>query len=232
RLPAHDSVGRIRRLMTIAARAALHEVRAALDERRVRPEPRFDRRRRARLFRQRQRGAGAVAREREHRRKDQRRTRHADRLCFLGSSGQAHVRSKIMKGRDFRTQYSVQAMDLAATFNSALAKFHLMPGDYVPELTAPEGPSTGGGVQALQRLRIVPRHPAFPTLVCGDVNQKDGRAELRTWDHVDALYRQRFKRPLPIDRAQYDQFLQMAKNFLDVLRIQTVVTGPPAVLPD
>ncbi len=137
-----------------------------------------------------------------------------------------------MKGRDLRTQFSVQASDLAATFNSALMKMRLQPGDYVPELTAPEGPSTGGGVQSLQRLRLVPQQPGWPTLVCGSANQKEGTAELRTWEHLDAIYRHRFKRPLPLDRAQYDNFLQMAKNFLDVLRLRTTLAGPPAFIAD
>ena len=108
----------------------------------------------------------------------------------------------------------------------------LPPGEYVPELTAPEGVSTGGGVQALQRLRLVPQRSGFPTLVAGSANQKEGLAELRSWDHLDAIHRQRFKKPLPLDRASYDAFLELSKSFLDVLHLKTVIVGPsPSLVP-
>lgn len=139
-----------------------------------------------------------------------------------------------MQKRDpgqLRTQFSIQAQDLAKTFTASLGRMRLAPGDYVPELTAPEGPSTGGGVQALQRLRLVSANPSFPTIVVGGVNQKDGTAELRTYEHVEALHLQRFKRPIALDRAQYEGFLGMASNFLGVLKLRITMSGPPAIIP-
>jgi hypothetical protein len=126
-----------------------------------------------------------------------------------------------------RTQFAIRQQDLAATFNAAMSKTRIGPGDYAPELTAPEGPSTGGGVQALQRLRLVPRAQGFPTLVVGSVNQNDGTAELRSFDHVDVLHRERFKRGVALDRAQYETFVGMAQNFLGVMRLRVSVAGPP-----
>ena len=35
-------------------------------------------------------------------------------------------------------------------------KVRIAPGDYAPDLMAPQGPSTAGGVQAMQHLRLVP----------------------------------------------------------------------------
>ena len=126
-----------------------------------------------------------------------------------------------------RTQFSLKATDLAATFGAAFGKSRLMPGQYAPELTAPEDVSTGGGVRALQRLRLVPQQAGFPTLVIGGVNQKEGTAELRGFDQVGAIHQQRFKRPLPLDRAQYDQLLKMFYDFLGVMRLKVTVNNAP-----
>jgi hypothetical protein len=126
-----------------------------------------------------------------------------------------------------QTYHAIQASDLASAFNDALKKMRLEPGDYGVELTAPEGPSTAGGVQALQHVRLVPSRPGFSTLVIGHANHADGKAELRTYDYLDATHRQRFRRPLALDRGQYDQVLGLAKQMLEVLRLATVVAGPP-----
>jgi hypothetical protein len=131
-----------------------------------------------------------------------------------------------------RTQFSLQAQDLASSMNASFARMRIAPGQYVPELTAPEGPSTGGGVQAMQRIRLVPQAPGFPVLVVGSANHAQGMAELRTYDHVDAIHRHRFKRPVALDRAQYDQFLEMAKNFLEVLRLRVTLAGPSSFVPE
>ena len=127
-----------------------------------------------------------------------------------------------------QTFHAIQASDLASAFNEALKKVRLEPGDYGVELTAPEGPSTAGGVQALQHVRLVPTRPGFSTLVIGHANHADGRAELRTYDYVDAAHWQRFRRPLALDRGQYDQALGLAKQMLEVMRLTTSLAGPPA----
>ena len=129
-----------------------------------------------------------------------------------------------MKERDvLRTKYSIQATEIAASFNAALSKMLLQPGDYSPELTAPEGPSTADGKLAMQRLRLVPRHPGYPTFVFGSANHKEGTAEIRTYDYLDALNRERFKRPLVLDRAQYEQLVEMSKNILGVMRLRVTL---------
>lgn len=127
-----------------------------------------------------------------------------------------------------RTQFALRQQDLAATFNAAMSKTRIAPGDYAPELMAPEGPSTGGGVQALQRMRLVPKAQGYPTLVIGSVNQSEGTAALRSFDHLDAVNRERFKRGVALDRAQYDTFVGMVQNFLGVMRLRVSVEAPPA----
>jgi hypothetical protein len=130
-----------------------------------------------------------------------------------------------------QTYHALQASELAAAVNEALKKVRLAPGDYAAELTEPEGPSTGGGLQAMQHVRLVPRLAGHPTLVVGHANQADKKAELRTYDHLDAVHRQRFKRPLALDRAQYDDFATMARGLLEALHFRTTLVGPQAELP-
>jgi hypothetical protein len=54
----------------------------------------------------------------------------------------------------------------------------------------------------------------MPTLLVGHANRRDGVAQLRTWEHVDAICRERFNQGAPVDPAQYEQFLQSAQGFL------------------
>jgi len=129
-----------------------------------------------------------------------------------------------------QTQYSVRATDLAESFRSTIGRLRLGPHGYVPDMTAPEGPSTGGGVQAMQHLRLLPPQANMPTLVIGHLSQRDGTAELRTLDHVDAICRERFKQGAPLDPGQYGQFLQSAQGFLAACGLRVAFTGPPAEL--
>jgi len=127
-----------------------------------------------------------------------------------------------------QTIHAIQASDLAAAMNEALKKVRIPPGDYAPELMAPQGPSTAGGIQAMQHLRLVAGQPGLPTLVVGYANHAEGKAELRTYEYVDAVHRQRFHGPVSLDRAQYGAFLDFAKYVFSALSLQTTVVGPPA----
>jgi hypothetical protein len=126
-----------------------------------------------------------------------------------------------------QTQFSVRATDLAESFRSTMGRLRVGPYGYVPDMTAPEGPSTGGGVQAMQHLRLLPPQPNMPTLVVGHCNQRDGTAELRTLEHVDAICRERFRQGAPLDPAAYAQFLQSAQGFLAACGLRAVLAGPP-----
>jgi hypothetical protein len=116
--------------------------------------------------------------------------------------------------------------------NDALKKVRLEPGGYGVQMTAPEGPSTAGGIRAMQHLKLVPSATGYSTLVIGHANHAEGRAELRTYEHLDAIHRRRFKRPLVLDRARYEECLTLAKHVLDALHLETNITGPPADLAD
>jgi hypothetical protein len=129
-----------------------------------------------------------------------------------------------------QTQFSVRATDLAESFRSTLGRLRVGPHGFTPDMTAPEGPSTGGGVQAMQHLRLLPPQPNMPTLVVGSLNQREQTAELRTLEYVDAISRERFKQGAPLDPAQYAQFLQSAQGFLAACGMKIVYAGPPADL--
>ncbi len=130
-----------------------------------------------------------------------------------------------MSDRGLRTQFSLKALDLAQTFRSAVGTLAI--GPYHAELTAPDGPSTGGGVQAVQHVRLC-ADDGRPALVVGSCNQRDNTAELRSFDQMDAIHRQRFKRPLDVDQVAYGRFVEKAKAFLEALGMKvSVQVAPP-----
>lgn len=102
---------------------------------------------------------------------------------------------------------------------------------YVPELLAPEGPSTGGGKRALQHLRLRSTTPGAGEVVAGSVNGVEQWAELRDWDHVALVYRLRFKRPIGLTQEEWQAFLERAETALHGAEITTRRMPPsPALL--
>jgi hypothetical protein len=135
-----------------------------------------------------------------------------------------------MNGRDLRTRFAVRALDFAETFNAGLGALSLQPAAYQPQLTTPDGPSTGGGVQAVQHVRLVAARQGFPSILVGSANQRSGTAELRSFEYVEAVHRQRWKRPVPLDRNDYEDFLHAAKNFFEGNQLLVTIAGPSAAL--
>jgi hypothetical protein len=135
-----------------------------------------------------------------------------------------------MNGRDLRTRFAVRALDFAETFNAGLGALSLQPGAYQPQLTAPDGPSTGGGVQAVQHVRLIAARQGFPSILVGSANQRIGTAELRSYEYIDAVHRQRWKRPVPLDRNDYEDFLHAAKNFFESNQLLVTIAGPSGAL--
>jgi hypothetical protein len=126
-----------------------------------------------------------------------------------------------------RTQFSIQASTLADSYRETVGRLRVAPHGYSPDMTAPDGPSTGGGVQAMQHLRLVAADAHVPAILVGHANQRDRTAEIRTWEHVDALYRERFKQGVPIDPAAYQEFLQSAQGFLAACGMRVTVVPTP-----
>jgi hypothetical protein len=129
--------------------------------------------------------------------------------------------------KDLSTRFAIQAKDLAEALNAALGTIRLRPHGYRPELTRPEEPSTQGGKWALQHLRLVPMVEGKRTIVVGHANRADRKAELRSYDGVDAMHKKQFDAPVELDRKDYEEFLTLAGNLLQVLGMDTEVAGEP-----
>jgi hypothetical protein len=132
------------------------------------------------------------------------------------------------------TAFAGQAVSLADLFRYGFSKKKLEGVvSYTPELSSPEGDSTGGGKQALQHVKLVPDSGA--TLVIGTANVVDKSCELRTFRHMDDVHRQRFKgRPFDADPSRYDQLIEDLRAFFTgqhftVSIHETVAPSPPPV---
>jgi translation initiation factor IF-2 len=120
-----------------------------------------------------------------------------------------------MREKD-RTQFAMRALTLADTFNVMLKDERVRgPITYRVELSAPDGPSTAGGKQAVQHVKLVPEGGGA-TVVAGSANQAEGWAELRMFEHLQILHAQRYKgAEVPINRVQYTQLLGKLQAFFD-----------------
>lgn len=129
-----------------------------------------------------------------------------------------------------RTRVANQAASLAETVRDGFEDFHMGAGDYVVELSVPEGPSTGGGAQARQNIRLVPRRAGYAIVIAGTVDPVTSTAELRTFEHVAVLHEMRFRKPLEINGEEYDDFLKKADVVLNLARVRAKRVGPSAEL--
>jgi translation initiation factor IF-2 len=130
-----------------------------------------------------------------------------------------------------RTRVANQAASLAETVNEGFEGFHMGAGDYVVDLAVPEGPSTAGGAQARQHLRLVPRRKGYSIVIAGIVDPVTSTAELRTFEHVAILHELRFNLPLEISEEEYTDFLAKADVVLNLARVKgTRVPAPPELL--
>jgi hypothetical protein len=131
-----------------------------------------------------------------------------------------------------RTHFALKALSLADLFNVAVGGEPVS--GYRVELVAPDGPSTGGGRQAVQHVRLVAGGAA--TITVGAANPVAGTAELRTWEHLRSLHAQRFAgASLPIDRAAYNQLLERMRAFfgdqeMNVVLVELAPDGAPPPL--
>ena len=132
-----------------------------------------------------------------------------------------------MADRRLHTEMSLRALDLAGAFDVVMANVELAPG-YRPEMTTPDGPSTSGGAQALQHLRLVGRD--LPALLVGSANPASGQAELRDFSYLDGVHRQRFRTPAPIAPLDYEQLVGKITTFLESIGYKVRVVQRPQTL--
>ncbi len=139
------------------------------------------------------------------------------------------------RGEVSELTFALQATALSAQFNELFGTFKIPPG-YLADLTAPDGPSTGGGVQALQHLRL--RGPdAGPPLLMGSIDPSQMKAVVRTYRQ---LQRQAASRSgtLTLDEKAYDAFCDRVKKFYEGMHfvievedapVETLATSAPTV---
>lgn len=101
------------------------------------------------------------------------------------------------------TAVAGRASEFAAHFNRTFAAGFEGPAPYQIDLTAPVGPSTAGGKQALHHIRLVARDGS-PAIVIGSVSQLENGAEIRTFRHLAELHARRFHGArVPVDVNAY-----------------------------
>ena len=111
------------------------------------------------------------------------------------------------------TVVAAKAVGLAELFVASFEKGLDGPVHFRVELSAPDGPSTGGGKQALQHLKLIPEGGGM-TVVIGSADTTRAVAEIRTFDHISTLYAQRFRgAPIPVDAGKYNELSETLANF-------------------
>lgn len=125
-----------------------------------------------------------------------------------------------------RTRQARKFTTLADEVTECFEGFHVGAGDYLVELLAPEGQSTGAGKQALQHLRLRPRRQGFAVIVAGSVNTVEKFAELRSFEHASLVHQIRFAKHFEITPPEWEQLLRRAEDVLRLANIETARVGP------
>jgi hypothetical protein len=111
------------------------------------------------------------------------------------------------------TMVAAKAVSLAELFVQSFDKGLDGPVHFKVEMSAPDGPSTSGGKQALQHIKLIPDGGGM-AIVIGSADTTTAQAEVRTFDHIATLYGQRFRgAAIPIDAGKYNELSQTLSNF-------------------
>ena len=116
-----------------------------------------------------------------------------------------------MSRPDIKTTFAMKAVSLAQQYNEVFGKVQLEPG-YVTDMTAPDGPSTGGGVQAIQHIRLHSPQGA-PPVVMGSLDANTLKGQLRSYASVKSMHQKRSQLPFTLNRDQYEALLERLKGF-------------------
>jgi hypothetical protein len=127
------------------------------------------------------------------------------------------------------TQVAAKAVSLAELFDARFEAGLEGPVRCRVELAAPDGPSTAGGKQAMQHLKLVPADGS-PAIVIGSANAIRQTAEIRTFDHIAALYAQRFKGArIPVDVTKYQELTQALATFFKAMKMSVTFSDAQTV---
>lgn len=125
------------------------------------------------------------------------------------------VSSTRKKMDPLRTAVAAKGVELSALFFVVFEHLKL-PGTppRKPRLTAPHGPSTGGGKMSRQHISLQPSEgESGPTVVVGWADPTLFRVELRSYHTVLANYYRRFGMDLDIPKGAYRRFVRKAESF-------------------
>ncbi len=119
--------------------------------------------------------------------------------------------------KPLRTQFAMKALDISDLFASSFKDYHLSGTTPLrPELTAPQGQSTGGGAKAVQSITLTPDDPSAGTLMAGTVNGAANTVELRGYPYLEATFKMRYHgQRLGIPAGSYQNFLEEARTFFE-----------------
>lgn len=126
------------------------------------------------------------------------------------------------------TEFAAQAVGLADIFNETFKKpVPGAPANYRVQLAVPDGPSTAGGKQGTQHIKLIPIGSGA-THVAGWANPADKQAEIRSWEHVLAIYQERAagRGGLPDETAYRKLVLDLKKFFQNEQFAVSVVAAP------
>jgi hypothetical protein len=108
------------------------------------------------------------------------------------------------------TAVAGQATDFALLFNATFSSG--FEGRYRVDLTTPAGPSTAGGKQSLQHMRLVPLDGS-PAIVLGSVSPVLKSAEIRTFRHLSEIHARRFGARVPLDMNAHRDLVRRMSQF-------------------
>jgi len=114
-----------------------------------------------------------------------------------------------------RTHHANQAVALSELVALKFARLNLGGGTARSlKISAPDGPSTGGGRKARQSLVLASEGGKGASIVCGYIDTARGVAELRSFVVLDKQNRERHGTPLDFMRVDYDKFVHDMVSFL------------------
>src|SRR4051812_44568011 len=124
-------------------------------------------------------------------------------------------------------------MDFATLFHINFAAGLPGPVHWKIELTTPVGPSTEGGKQALQHLRLIPAD-GTSAIVIGSTNQVGKTAEIRTLRYLRDVHAMRYRGALlPVDGNSYQDLVSRLQQFFAAQGHAVVMldAAPPSLAP-
>ena len=127
---------------------------------------------------------------------------------------------------DIQTTFAMKAVSLAAQYNEVFGKVQIEPG-YLTDMTAPDGPSTGGGVQAIQHIRLHSPQ-GVPPVVMGSLDANTLKGQLRSYAYVRSMHEKRSQLPFTLNRDQYEALLVRLQGFCVLMSYEVTIEEPPA----